>query len=376
MIPFNPHDWLEPKNKPEKPSETIRYANNDTYTQAEKLVSLIEEAQADLTHEYSHWRNIGFAFANEFGERGRDLFHRVSHFNSGYNHDECNRQFDGCLKGKRGGVSIASFFFYAKSAGFLLKDPLAVCPTEEEQEEENEIMPVFPDKLFSGYNNSNNPNNPNNPDNSLLPVFLNKVCRKGVTREERDMLLLGALGALSSCIPNVYGVYDGKKVNPNLYLFIVARASAGKGKLVHCRQLVFPVHRELRRLSKILRQQFDSEMVEYNLKKGTSEQAIKPEKPGEKLLFIPANNSSTGAYQLLGDNDGRGLIFETEGDTLSNAFSSDYGNYSDGFRKAFHHEMITYYRRGDREYVDIEHPLPVNGAFRHSQPDSQPDSQW
>ena len=82
----------------------------------------------------------------------------------------------------------------------------------------------------------------------------------------------------------------------------------------------------------------------------------KPARPPEKMLFIPANNSSTGAYQLLGDSDGKGLIFETEGDTLAHAFKSDYGNYSDGFRKAFHHETISYYRRTDREFVDIESP--------------------
>ena len=58
----------------------------------------------------------------------------------------------------------------------------------------------------------------------------------------------------------------------------------------------------------------------------------------------------------MGDSDGRGLIFETEGDTLAHAFKSDYGNYSDGFRKAFHHETISYYRRTDREFVDIESP--------------------
>ena len=97
-------------------------------------------------------------------------------------------------------------------------------------------------------------------------------------------------------------------------------------------------------------------MAEYNAKKGKEEGVEKPGKPPEKMLFIPANNSSTGAYQLLGDSDGKGLIFETEGDTLAQAFKSDYGNYSDGFRKAFHHETISYYRRTDREFVDIESP--------------------
>ncbi len=59
---------------------------------------------------------------------------------------------------------------------------------------------------------------------------------------------------------------------------------------------------------------------------------------------------------MLSDNKGRGLIFETEGDTLAFTFKSDYGNYSDGFRKAFQHETISYYRRTDKEHVEIEKP--------------------
>ena len=62
------------------------------------------------------------------------------------------------------------------------------------------------------------------------------------------------------------------------------------------------------------------------------------------MLYIPANNSSSGMFQLLYDNKGKGLIFETEGDTLAQSFKSDYGNYSDGFRKAFLHETVSYFR--------------------------------
>jgi hypothetical protein len=50
------------------------------------------------------------------------------------------------------------------------------------------------------------------------------------------------------------------------------------------------------------------------------------------------------------------LIFETEGDTLAQTFKSEHGNYSDGFRKAFHHETISYLRRKDREFVELENP--------------------
>ena len=50
------------------------------------------------------------------------------------------------------------------------------------------------------------------------------------------------------------------------------------------------------------------------------------------------------------------MIFETEGDTLAQTFKSEHGNYSDGFRKAFHHEIISYNRRKDREFVELETP--------------------
>lgn len=56
------------------------------------------------------------------------------------------------------------------------------------------------------------------------------------------------------------------------------------------------------------------------------------------------------------NNKGIGLIFETEGDTLAQTFKSEHGNYSDGFRKAFHHEIISYNRRKDREFVELETP--------------------
>jgi hypothetical protein len=176
------------------------------------------------------------------------------------------------------------------------------------------------------------------------------------SEEERDILLLGSLVTLSACLPHVFGIYGGKKVFANLFLFVTAQASAGKGNLAYCRKLVNPIHKQFREESQLRKQQYDADMKAYNSKKGKNDGAEKPTRPPEKMLFIPANNSSTGAYQLLADSDGKGLIFETEGDTLAQAFKSEHGNYSDGFRKAFHHETISYYRRTDQEYVEIENP--------------------
>lgn len=197
-------------------------------------------------------------------------------------------------------------------------------------------LPTLPDSVFEN-----------------LPEFLKKVLAKCHTKEERDTLLLGALVTLSSCFPKFYSIYDDKKVFANLYLFITAQASAGKGKLVHCKQLVMPIHLEMRQETKLLKEQYDLDMQKFKKQKSLDFTMPKPIKPPELMLIIPANNSATGMFQLLAENDGCGLLFETEGDTLAHAFKSDYSNYSDGFRKGFHHEPITYYRKTDRELVEI-----------------------
>lgn len=299
----------------------------------ESIIQQIESQQIDITTAYSDWRNIGFAFADEFGETGRDYFHRISRFYPDYSPTDCDRQFDNCLKAKGQGVSLKTFFYHAKQAG------VSISRQTISESKEPEQVPTFPESLFS-----------------QLPDFLKRVLQICTTNEERDIMLLGSLVTLSSCIPKIYGIYDGKRVYPNLYLFISAQASAGKGRLVHCKQLVKPIHKALRIQARLIKQQYEVDLSEYNSREGKAAGVEKPEKPKEKMLFIPANNSTTGVFQLLSDNEGRGLIFETEGDTLAQAFKSDYGNYSDGFRKAFHHETISYYRRTDREYVDIESP--------------------
>lgn len=352
---FNPLEWLD------KPLQrvTVTEQNNSTaktqLEEVEQVILSIEANKIDITSTYTDWVNIGFAFADEFGEIGRELFHRVSQFYPEYSSTTCNKQFDNCIKAKGHGISLKTFFYLAKQAGIpIAKQKLTVGDsrfsnkeeynsaanlTSSEAHVENNSMPTFPDTIFSE-----------------LPNFLQSVVRIAASNEERDILLLGSIVAISACLPKVSAIYDGKRVYSNLFLFITAQASAGKGRLVHCRQLVNPVHKEFREQAKLHKQHYEVELAEYNANKGKIEGIEKPARPPEKMLFIPANNSSTGAYQLLGDSDGKGLIFETEGDTLAHAFKSDYGNYSDGFRKAFHHETISYYRRTDREYVDIESP--------------------
>ena len=338
---FNPKDWLDvPKEQP-KPTvnnkattNVVAVVNNDI----ESYISAIEQSGTDITGNYATWRDLGFALAEEYGESGRDYFHRISKNYAGYDSKECDEQFNKCLNAKGHGISIATFYHHAHQVGIKLSKPKMKLPQQKE-EKEQQTMPTIPEKVYDS-----------------LPQFLQQVVNPASSPEEKDILLLGALTAFSACFPKLFGVYDQRKVYSNLYLFVTAPASAGKGRLNQIKNLVDPVHKLKREQAKMLKQQFNTEIATYNMNKGKDENLEKPSKPPERMLFIPANNSVTGVYQLISDNEGKGLIFETEGDTLAQAFKSDYGNYSDGFRKAFHHETISYYRRTDREYVDIEKP--------------------
>jgi len=361
---FNPHDWLQTNGTgggkgPDVPSNISAASNPDN--DIELVISRIEAACTDITGSYADWLNIGFALADEFGEGGRDYYHRISRYYPKYSLTDCNRQFDQCLKAQGHGITIKTVFHLAKQAGIdvtrqgagsreqeansqpLAPGSLPLAPSPEapapDSDSEPIELPTFPTSVYSA-----------------LPEFLQKVVARCRTNAERDVMLLGALVTMSSCFPKVFGFYDETRVFANLFLYVTAQASAGKGRLMLCKRLVNPIHWALRKETQAMRAQYEIEMREYNLNKGKDFKLEKPEKPAERMLFIPANNSTTGVFQLLSDNEGKGLIFETEGDTLSQAFKSDYGNYSDGFRKAFHHETISYYRRTDHEYVEIDYP--------------------
>jgi hypothetical protein len=354
---FNPSEWVSDKTKQIPQSqESLQSlgANNDI----EEITKRIETAATDIAPNYADWRDLGFALADALGENGRSYFHRLSRFYPGYTPSETDRQFDNCLKAHGHGITVKTLFHLAKQAGISVSaaskparqgsvpksaiSSISSISSPEDIEEiedfDSEQMPTFSESVVD-----------------LLPSLLSQIAAKAVSPEDADLLLLGSLTTFSACLPNVYGIYGGREVFPNLFLFVTAQASAGKGRLTLCRHLVEPIHRQLRESYKIEMEEYRRKQAEYVANKKNPD-AEQPQEPPLRTLFIPANSSATSVYQVLNDNKGVGLMFETEGDTLANTFKSDYGNFSDGFRKAFHHETISYNRRKDREFVELGSP--------------------
>ena len=197
-----------------------------------------------------------------------------------------------------------------------------------------------------------------------LPGLLQRPCNFLVDENEKEVFLIGALGAVSGFLPNIKGLYSGKWISPNLFVYVLAGYGGGKGSLDYARDLGTKIHQakrdEARQLkAKYLKdlEAYKKRLKEYNKSENAhDEPPTKPPKPPTLLLYIPANNSKSGVYQLLGENDGKGIMFESEGDTLADALKQDYGSFSDTLRMAFHHERLAFFRRGNDELVEIENP--------------------
>lgn len=196
-----------------------------------------------------------------------------------------------------------------------------------------------------------------------LPEMLKAPCNILVDEIEKEVFLIGALGVASGLIPNVKGVYSGKVIAANIYAFVLGGYGGGKGGLEYARMLGAQIHQAKRDKSKELMARYlldmevyKKELKEFNKSKDKQAPPHKPEKPPSKMLFIPSNNSKSGIYQLLQENDTKGIIFETEGDTMADAIKQDYGNFSDILRKAFHHEYLDMFRRLNNEMIEIKNP--------------------
>ncbi len=401
---FNPKDWATAV-----PAQSSQFQKSlqsfCTDNDIETITRRIETAATDIAANYADWRDLGFALADALGESGRSYYHRLSCFYPQYNQTETDKQFNNCLKAHGHGVTIKTLYHLAKTAGvdiaifpkvvqgerrgktrFDYSEPQPTLDISKYPNCQNgnlEILEISAktkrtqekSKSFSNVPKSSAENTRNLVENTELlqentektptfpeiiynnlPDFLLQVTAKATSAEDKDLLLLGSLVVISACLPNVFGNYDERRVYPNLFLFLTASASAGKGRLTLCRKLVYPIHKALRERYKVLYDTYKQEKAMYNSAKKDQPAADEPQEPPMLALLMPANSSATAFFQILNDNNGAGLMFETEGDTLAQTFKSEHGNFSDGFRKAFHHETISYLRRKDREFVELENP--------------------
>lgn len=193
-----------------------------------------------------------------------------------------------------------------------------------------------------------------------LPALLKNGTVMFNDKRERDVFLTGALAILSGCMPNVRGVYAQEYVYPNLFAFIIAPAASGKGVLKFAKSLGDKYHTNLLTKSREDQQQYEIEMNQFKSQKRSKKSDDpcdeQPVPPVFRVLFIPANTSYAKILWHIEQNQGQGIICETEADTMSNVMDKEWGGYSDLMRKAFHHERISSSKKTNNEYIEVDMP--------------------
>ena len=307
---FNINEWA-PEKQESAPVTSSTVPVNLQDSDIEIVTQRIEAEHRDITANYQDWLDVAFALAGELGEEGRSYFHRISRFYPDYDEQETDKKYSSCLATGTGKVNIKTFFHLAQQAGISIsvKRQTTATPSTppmaemtESTPEPSEPMPSFSDLVAND-----------------LPDFLKRLVGISHSSTDADILILGTLAAISSCLPNYSGIYDSRRVYANLFLFVSAQASAGKGRLALCKNIVMPIHEKRRAEYVRLKEIYDEEMTAF-LKSSRKDGLAKPKEPAMKTLIMPANSSATAMCQTLFDNDGVGLMFETEGDTLATTF--------------------------------------------------------
>jgi hypothetical protein len=186
-----------------------------------------------------------------------------------------------------------------------------------------------------------------------LPDFLRRACQPYWEREhELDVLLTALLVALSGVFRGVGGAYGERWVGLNLFAFIAALAASGKGLMGWAERLLRVPHRQRVEASRRARAQHEAELAEWQHQKRPGEPLVAP--PDQRLLF-PADTSAAALLQQLVDNDGCGVICESEADALTQANSREWGGFSTMLRRAAHHEPVNVSRKTSGP-VEIPHP--------------------
>ena len=300
---FRPEDWMPEvpmRHTQQQPgiSEPPDQVGGDgcaaKLDDVELLTQIVEARRLDITGDYHRWLNIGFALVEGLGEYGRDFFHRLSQFYPGYSEAEADKQYDKCMRAHGTGIRLATLFQYAKEEGIVVRSRTANGGLAEvaEMEDDGKRMPTFSREL-----------------RGKLPKMVEAIARNGNSEQDADVLILGTLVTLSSCLPHVYGIYGDRPVFPNLFLFVTAPASAGKGRLTLCRRLVQPIQDQLRNLYNQDLEKYRKERTAYEKKRKQDPSAKAPREPVWKMHIIPANSSATMFYQILAGNGGRGKGF-------------------------------------------------------------------
>ena len=410
---FDPLAWASQENnanretKNEAPTESAPVVNpavcvppDGELAKAQAVCDELIQRGANIAESYEDYLKLGFALADGLGADGHDIYHTLCAQSTKYRQADCEKKWQECLSKHDGRTTIATFYDMAKQAGVDLSEVSRTFPSAEftsipQKPHGCEANGILQQKGCVGsaqiVNNQNfnkkttsttgaHTKNPHsgeetevlgfsfsqtfsqNLDKGKLPVTLQRALGWQKTSVDQDKAILTLLALLAMAEPNVYGIYGGKRVYTPFYLFILGLAGIShKGTIDDMKALLMPIEHQLlaqyhAQLAEYKEQHAQWETRKLQRGKGAESAGPEPEEPVYRSLFVSADSSAASFKQDLYSYGGRGMIFSTEADTLTQALSQEWGQFTDVLRMAFHHECITSTRTKDKQHIVIEEP--------------------
>lgn len=194
----------------------------------------------------------------------------------------------------------------------------------------------------------------NGVTNEMIPAYLYQRLPESLhpflleyKGRERDVVFVSALGAISSCLPNIAGYYDKRLFYANLYVMVSAPAASGKGVLNKARLFVNPIHKKLIA---------DSVSKIKKWKEDQKEKKNEGPKPEMQIKILAGDTSSSQMYAYMKSSPNGLFMIETEADTIGNMLQNDWSSYSPILRSAFQHEPLSVVRKDNETFIEIENP--------------------
>jgi hypothetical protein len=410
---FDPLAWASQDNnanretKNEAPSESAPVVNpiacvppDGELAKAQAVCDELIQRGANIAESYEDYLKLGFALADGLGADGHDIYDTLCAQSKKYRKADCEKKWQECLSKRDGRTTIATFYDMAKQAGIDLSEVSRRYPSAEFTSkphnpqgcEANGIHQQKGTGSSSQKVNNQNINQKNIPatdtlattpqsgeetevlgfsfdltfsqllDKSKLPVTIQRTLEGKNTPVEQDKTILTALDLLAMAEPNVYGIYGGKRVYTPFYLFILGLAGIShKGAVDDVKELLMPIEKHIQaqyyaQLADYKEQHAEWETRKSQRGKGAESAGPEPEEPVYRSLFVSADSSAAAFKSDLYSFGGRGMIFSTEADTLTQALSQEWGQFTDVLRMAFHHESITSTRTKDKQHIVIDEP--------------------
>lgn len=312
----------------------------DAVKLAERLVAYLEKKGGNITESYHDWLIACFSCCSLDAYGGKQLFHRISKLSSKYKASECDKQYEACLRTTHESTpNIAPLLALSAQHGYFIKDDFTPRSTPQI------TRPLYYSQLPQQQPSFNLGDNCKH--SFILKTVLSLVSDPNI----KAPALLSYISGCATLLEKVTIYYQGQQQHLHLYYCLVAPPASGKSELGKVAKIFGAVQEDLMTHTNALREQYLQDRK--NAKAADREEIAKPPL---HTLFLPADTSTAALMKTLQDNNGNGLIWETELDTLTRNMKSEYGNYSDLLRNNWQSETIKSNRKKDREFITLDDP--------------------